>query len=410
MDYRTAVNPTYFTAQATVFMLAGAGNADAQEFIRDMGIHSTMEEGKKSSEKSPFPESEIKALKTGAALAVEARYAAISRLLEKGSYKNMLDIACGFTPRSLFCSKAGIDYVGMDVPVVAEQLQAFAEKKYPDAKHTTYIGGDATNAASLKAAADMLEGELFISSEGLLGYLSRDELGQFISGVRKILTEHGGAWYSSDCGVDYEQFTARNMNSPDAAKMYQAAKAQSMKASNIYNDTAGFKSEEEKQAFLEERGLIVEKLPFYYGDEDLKMLKAIMPDKLNDMLDQLNRSTFWKMTVDTSSDFCEKIEGAKTVDDLSIEYFNEGDTLVCIPSGRIDTISAPALLEILEQNGIGLNALRMDAKQLEYISSAGLRVLMMAVKKLGKVSVINTPQAVKEIFETTGFDQLMSVE
>ncbi|MBR2088100.1 MAG: STAS domain-containing protein [Oscillospiraceae bacterium] len=52
----------------------------------------------------------------------------------------------------------------------------------------------------------------------------------------------------------------------------------------------------------------------------------------------------------------------------------------------------------------------MDAKQLEYISSAGLRVLMMAVKKLGKVSVINTPQAVKEIFETTGFDQLMSVE
>ena len=33
MDYRTAVNPTYFTAQATVFMLAGAGNADAQEFI-----------------------------------------------------------------------------------------------------------------------------------------------------------------------------------------------------------------------------------------------------------------------------------------------------------------------------------------------------------------------------------------
>lgn len=128
MDYRTAVNPTYFTAQTTLFMLAGAGNTDAQEFIRDMGIQNTIVD-KGKGQASPLSEADLNALLVGTGLAIESRYAAISRLLAKGGYRNVLDIACGFTPRSLFCQKAGIDYVGMDVPVVAEQLQSFAGKK-----------------------------------------------------------------------------------------------------------------------------------------------------------------------------------------------------------------------------------------------------------------------------------------
>ena len=410
MDYRTAVNPTYFTAQATLFMLAGAGNTDAQEFIRDMGIQNTMlEQGK--SEKNPILSGEEKkALMTGASLAVEARYAAISRLLKQGGCRNMLDIACGFTPRSLFCHKAGIDYVGMDVPVVAEQLQAFAEKKYPDAKHAVYIGGDATNAASLKAAADFMDGELFISCEGLTGYLSKDELEQFISGIREVLAAHGGAWYTSDWGVDYEQFVARNLSSPDGAALYQASKKQSMQRANIYNGVFELKTEAEKRAFLNANGLKVEILPFYHGDENLATLHAILPEKMDAMLDQLGKSTIWKMTLDAAATVREKIAGAKQVDNLHIDYAVEGNALLCSPAGRIDTISAPALLEILEQNGSGLNEMKLDAGKLEYISSAGLRVLLMAVKKLGKVTVSNASEAVKEIFETTGFDQMVTVK
>ena len=99
-------------------MLAGAGNTDAQEFIRDMGIQNTIVD-KGKGQASQLSEADLSALKVGTGLAVEARYAAISRLLGKGDHRNVLDIACGFTPRSLFCHKAGIDYVGMDVPVVA---------------------------------------------------------------------------------------------------------------------------------------------------------------------------------------------------------------------------------------------------------------------------------------------------
>jgi len=86
--------------------------------------------------------------------------------------------------------------------------------------------------------------------------------------------------------------------------------------------------------------------------------------------------------------------------------------LQCQVKGRIDTISSPALLEVFENNYDGVTSIEVDAERLEYISSVGLRVLLMAVKKLGRgsVSVINTSEAVKEIFETTGFDQMITVE
>ncbi|MBR1496540.1 MAG: STAS domain-containing protein [Oscillospiraceae bacterium] len=88
------------------------------------------------------------------------------------------------------------------------------------------------------------------------------------------------------------------------------------------------------------------------------------------------------------------------------------DTLLCVVRGRVDTISAPALLEVFENHCGGIRRVKIDAEKLEYISSAGLRVLLMAVKKLGQgsVTVVNASESVKEIFETTGFDQMVRVE
>ena len=95
---------------------------------------------------------------------------------------------------------------------------------------------------------------------------------------------------------------------------------------------------------------------------------------------------------------------------VTVDFAVDGDVLTCRVAGRIDTITAPVLLEVLEENGEGIKEFRLDATKLQYISSAGLRVLLMASKKTGKVTVTNTSEAVKDIFETTGFDQLMTVE
>ena len=241
-------------------------------------------------------------------------------------------------------------------------------------------------------------------------YLSRDEAEQFIGGIRQVLSGHGGAWYSSDWNVDYEQFSTRNMSSPEGVKYYNETRRQIMKSSNVFNEGVSFQSEDEKQSFLENHGLKVEKLPFYYGDENVAMLRAVAPDKMDARMDQLKKSSFWKMTLDESSAVREKITGAKEIDNLHVDCSAVGSRLICRIAGRIDTISAPALLEVLEKNGDGFEELSVEAERLEYLSSAGLRVLLMASKKFGKMSIRHASDAVKKIFADSGFDQQISVE
>ena len=80
MDYRAAVNPTYLTAQQTLFMLAGAGNEDAKHFISELGISNDFQRNRSSvkDEKPLFSEEEGKLLMTGVILVIEGRYNAVS--------------------------------------------------------------------------------------------------------------------------------------------------------------------------------------------------------------------------------------------------------------------------------------------------------------------------------------------
>ena len=96
---------------------------------------------------------------------------------------------------------------------------------------------------------------------------------------------------------------------------------------------------------------------------------------------------------------------------LTINKTVENEKAVLVLEGRLDTVTAPELEEALKEILPDTLKLTLDFADLEYISSAGLRVLLMAVKKLGadSVTVCNTSDAVKEIFETTGFDQLITV-
>ena len=158
MDYRSMVNPTFVTAKSTLYMLAAAGNDDAKQVIESLGTQDVMsaDSRKNEEDKSPMSEADRNAFLAGVTLAVEARYAALSHFISANGVKNLLDIACGYTPRSMYCSKNGVDYVGVDVPVVADELQKFASQAGIVKGHPVYIGGDATNEASLKAAADNL--------------------------------------------------------------------------------------------------------------------------------------------------------------------------------------------------------------------------------------------------------------
>ena len=412
MDYRSVINPTYLTAKTTLFMLAGAGDEDAKKMIELLGTKNELEQNRQAAKgQLDMPDSEKKALMTGSSLAVEARYAAVSRYMQTEGYTSLLDIACGYTPRSVYCAKNGIDYVGLDVPVVAEELQKVVEAAGIGIKHPVYVGGDATNAASMRTAADFLGGKLLISCEGLTQYLSEDEFGQLAGGIREILLSHGGAWITSDFGVQYMKFATANMSSPDAIALYTEARSQALGSSNIVRKGVAAWETEKKLEILRNHGFTVNRVPFYHGDEKLNLLSGIPETWKNAYVDLLNECRLWVMTADASANV-PVVEGAKEVQNLKISYAKKDSTLHLQVSGRVDTLSAPALLEVIESNLEGVKRLNVDAAGLQYISSAGLRVFLMAHHKLGKDSVViaNVSEAVRDIFDTTGFSDIFLVE
>ena len=98
---------------------------------------------------------------------------------------------------------------------------------------------------------------------------------------------------------------------------------------------------------------------------------------------------------------------------MTIEIKKNAKELTIEIVGRLDTITAPALEKTISENIDEIQSLILDVKGLEYISSAGLRVLLGAQKKLQKgrsMKLKNVCEAVMEIFEMTGFSEILTIE
>ena len=96
---------------------------------------------------------------------------------------------------------------------------------------------------------------------------------------------------------------------------------------------------------------------------------------------------------------------------INIEKEN-GVTTIKI-EGRLDTTTAPELEKTINNEGDELKNLVLDFKGVDYISSAGLRVLLTAQKKMnvqGSMELINVGEAVMDIFEMTGFADILVIK
>ena len=98
---------------------------------------------------------------------------------------------------------------------------------------------------------------------------------------------------------------------------------------------------------------------------------------------------------------------------MIINKKQDGSALVVALEGRLDTTTAPELERELKTSLDGVTDLTLDLAKLDYISSAGLRVLLSAHKtmmKQGQMKVINASEIVKEVFEVTGFCDILNIE
>lgn len=98
---------------------------------------------------------------------------------------------------------------------------------------------------------------------------------------------------------------------------------------------------------------------------------------------------------------------------MTIQKIEDGTELTILLNGRLDTTTAPQLEAEIKQSIDNVTALKMDFKELEYISSAGLRVLLSAQKVMGRKGTMvikNVNETILEVFEVTGFMDILTIE
>lgn len=96
---------------------------------------------------------------------------------------------------------------------------------------------------------------------------------------------------------------------------------------------------------------------------------------------------------------------------LNITPTKNEATLELVLEGRLDTVTAPELQDVINDQLAGVKDIVMDCKDLAYISSAGLRVLLTARKSIqGELTLKNVDPSVREVLEITGFVDILTVE
>jgi anti-sigma B factor antagonist len=98
---------------------------------------------------------------------------------------------------------------------------------------------------------------------------------------------------------------------------------------------------------------------------------------------------------------------------MNINKIKDNDKTIFEIEGRLDTITAPVLENAINDEGAALEKLVLDFKGVDYISSAGLRVLLAAQKKMnaqGSMELVNVADPVMDVLEMTGFADILVIK
>jgi anti-anti-sigma factor len=160
---------------------------------------------------------------------------------------------------------------------------------------------------------------------------------------------------------------------------------------------------------MKECGLKQEEIPFWSDQVTVNTLKYLTDEKRTAFLNAARKLVAWRAVSDESESVSAErsVNAAGSGSTLTME----DDVLSVKLNGRIDSISAPDLLETYEKTAgsASFREVRVDAANLEYISSAGLRVLLLMIKasQEKKMSIEHANETVREILATTGFENMM---
>ena len=399
-------NPVFNTAKTTLFQMARSGNPYAAAIMEKMGL---TEDTQKSKSFSMPPEEEMTFR-----IVLETRYQTMGKLARESGFPVIVDLPCGYTPRAIETAEDGRAYIGMDLPAVISDMSGIIPSLLDGQKQerVRFCAVDATNFQSMEEALRDVKGNLCISTEGLLMYFSDAEIHPFLDNIKKLLDTHGGCWITADPEIKPEHDRIRKAIGSDDAeqetRLLLQEKADVNDLQNAMMVRIGHEAEDIRrvQAVLSDHGLKAERIRIAGGIAETKAFSQLSPDQGKAVLKATEDVAFWKVvSAGATGDRKEAEHSFAVYDELA------GDVLELRVTGRVDSLTAPQLLEVYEKREAagGIQKVRVDCHALDYISSAGLRVLLIMQKQHG-VKLVAVNSVVKEILETTRFDSILEME
>lgn len=331
----------------------------------------------------------------------EIRYHSINHYIRQSGCRNILDIACGYSPRGLLFAREGYHYIGADVPVLAKALEPVAQKA--GIKGYEYIGVDATNFASLKAAADKLQGPVCIVVEGLDMYLSSQDAKAVRENIACIMSEHEGSVYvTTDPGNGYLFFDVISANYPP-----QNMRAVFGMLFEMYNwaSDGGITMQTDQRpietdvASFREAGLLAKPSPLLPGSPALRCYSKLSGEAAERIAKSLEHPFTFVSTL--SPEYGKSHQamdgGMANGEEFHLQSQIKGDTLLVTIAGRLDTLSSPELLACFEEAKDNVEAVEIDCRDVTYLAASGNRVLHLIRKQLAdenKLRILNLRESV----------------
>ena len=409
---REIVNPVFNTAKMTLFQLASAGDEDAKKLVEKLNI--TFE----ATQNSVITESSKNQL-LWESLFYEIRFRTMNAMIESSGFDVEVDLPCGYTPRAIQFSRNNKKYVGLDLPATIYEAEPAVMSLIDENKRSLvkFYSVDATNYVSLKKVFDEINSSVCISTEGLLMYFTDSEAALVCDNIRKILETHGGCWITLDPELPIQSVeTAKVFSGDDFMKdikkilgrVADKSDVPIRKKSIIINPFADIQADKEKAIkFLQEHGLKVERLIVADYMPEIKSLANVSRDRIEKLNAALKNIGYWKITPDKTAQETYTFKSEKLIFDTKLN----NECLKLTLTGILDTLSSPEVLAFFEDLTAKhkINKIVVDCEKLEYISSAGLRLLLIMHKRSNNgVTLKNTNSLVNDILSQTGFDSIFN--
>ena len=416
-------NPVSKTAITTLAQRAAAGYEKAGEILKRLDVD--MEYYKNSAVTD-------ERVRNVGILIHELRHVAMNRTIEETGIDNIFDLPCGYSQRVFEMLGLGKTYVGGDLPAVIDSFVPVVNAMLTDEekKRVAFKVTDVTNYESLEEAVAHLDGPICIPMEGLTVYLNKEEKTRLFSNMKRLLAKKGGCWLAAD--VETMAYYRAGIGAfaeskEDAQKMINAFlsafSTQSdsdimgtvlveRKDKNASGLSGGFDYDAIEKVY-NSYGLKVERVPYYRDNLELKMFSKLTPEQTAKLKALIKQVHIWKITSDPDVSIDDSKPSLYQEGDFSSTFRNASGRLQIKLCGRVDSITAPALLKAWEDEVSAgkVEFVVIDCADLDYISSAGLRVLLIIKKALpeNEFILLNVNKPIMEILDTTGFSDLFTI-